>query len=103
MGGCNCAKSNLMSDLVQARTTYPTAAGNYPLATYPDCVELYGATGPFAGSSLYVVARGMEQERLFARTELAAAAEYMKGIRGADIENVPTSGLCAAAVLAVYG
>jgi hypothetical protein len=103
MGGCNCSKGGPQTDLIQARTSYPTAAGNYPLATYPDCTELYPGNGPFAGNSIYAVARGTLQERLFARTDLAAASEYMKSVRGADIENIPTSGLCAAAVIAVYG
>ncbi len=103
MGGCNCGKGGLTTDLIQARASYPDAAGTYPLATYPECVELYGNSGVYAGSSLYVVARGAEQEKLFPRTQLAAASTYAASIKGAEIENLPTSGLCAQAVVDTYG
>ncbi len=76
--------------------------GAYPLATYPDCTELH-TSGPHAGLSIYVVGRGdAAVERLFTRRQLVEASDYAAASR-ATIENLPTAGLCDAAVLATYG
>lgn len=82
-------------------TTRPSSQGSYRLAAYPDCTKLH-STGPYAGRSIYVVARGTDQERLFRKDKLVEAAAYAREIRSSSLENVPTSALCDEAVLAVY-
>lgn len=100
--GCNCGKRALQREVHQASTAYPNAAGAYPLAGYPDCVELHG-NGPHAGTSIFVVARLTDAERLFRRDQLGEAAAYAKSIRDGSLENVPSGGLCDAAVRDLLG
>lgn len=76
------------------------SAGAYPLFTFQDCTELY--KGRWEGYSIYVVARGTAEERLFAKHQLVDAATYAREVK-AQIENLPTAALCAAAVTSVYG
>lgn len=98
---CGCGKGGPAPE-VRSMSRRTSGQGSYPLATYPDCVELH-ASGPYAGLSVYVVGRGdPEVERLFAKRQLIAASDYAAAMR-ATIENLPTAGLCSAAVLAVYG
>lgn len=68
--------------------------------TYPDCEVLY--TGRWEGDSIYVVGRSTENERLFRRDDLAEATEYTIATRD-QIENIPTTGLCAQAVVDLLG
>lgn len=95
---CGCGTS--VRDRQAIQTSQRNGQGSYPLYTYPDCTALH--TGAFQGMSIYVVARGTDQERLFRRLELVAAADYAKSVR-AQIENLPTAALCDRAVLDVYG
>lgn len=95
---CGCGKS--VRDRQIIATANSGSAGAYPLFHYQGCTELH--RGAFQGSSIYVVARGTEVERMFGRKFLADAAAYARQV-GAQVENLPTASLCDAAVLQVYG
>lgn len=99
--GCRCGKA-IQSEMVKPYNSYPTVSGMYPLASYSECTTLY-TYGPHAGTSVYVVARLMPEERLFRRDQLAEASSYSREVVGANVENIPTAALCAEAVTAVYG
>ena len=78
------------------------SAGAYPLFSYSGCETLY--KGVYEGMSIYVVARGTSEERLFPKGQLVQAAEYARSLTSnAAIENLPTAGLCSLAVIDVYG
>jgi hypothetical protein len=77
----------------------PNGLGAYPLAAYADCQALY--SGPFEGSSVFVVDRLGEFEKLFPRTQLAEASTYARSVNR-SIENIPTAALCQGAVESVY-
>lgn len=98
---CNCGKRALQRQTHHASTAYPDGAGSYPLAGYPGCTTLHG-NGVHSGTSVYVVARGTDAERLFPRSQLGEAAGYAQTLRDASLENVPTSGLCDAAVMDLF-
>lgn len=84
---------------LSARAT-PAVAGGFLLATHPDCTSLH--RGDHQGDSVYVVERGnLAKEKLFKRKQLAEASTYAKEVRG-TIENLPTTQLCDAAILALY-
>ena len=87
-------------EVLRTARSVPTRNGGYSLASYPDCTELH--VGAYLGNSLYVVGRNTEFERLFKRTDLSIASDYAREVKQ-SIENLPTSALCDAAVLAVYG
>lgn len=95
--GCGCGKS--VRDRQMIATANSGSAGAYPLFHYPGCEALH--RGQFQGSSVYVVARGTEDERMFGKKQLVDAATYAQQVKS-QIENLPTAALCDAAVLAVY-
>lgn len=97
--GCACGQSVRGRQAIQ--TAQASGSGLYPLYTFQGCTELH-STGPYAGRSIYIVARGTDQERLFRRDQLAGAAAYARSIKSSNLENAPTAALCDAAVLAVY-
>jgi len=98
---CGCGMSASQREAtIQMTNSTPTRNGGYLLGSYPDCSTLH--LGKFQGSSIFVVDRLGEFERLFPRTQLAEASAYAREVRR-DIENLPTAALCDAAVLAVYG
>ena len=54
--------------------------------------------------SIYVVARGTSEEKLFPKGQLVQAAEYARSLASnVAIENLPTASLCSQAVTDVYG
>ncbi len=95
---CGCGKS--VRDRQIIATANSGSAGAYPLFHFQGCTELH--RGAFQGSSIYVVARGTSDERMFGRKMLTEAAEYARQV-GAQVENLPTAALCHEAVLRVYG
>lgn len=95
---CGCGQTLHTRQAIATAQT--SGAGSYPLFHYPNCAQLH--SGAFMGRSVYVVSRGDERERMFARQDLPAAAAYAQEVR-MQIENLPTAALCDAAVLAVYG
>jgi hypothetical protein len=98
---CGCGKGGPAPE-VRSMSRRTSGQGSYPLTTYPDCTKLHG-NGPYTGLAIYAVGRGdPEVERLFPKRQLVEASDYAKTAR-ATIENIPTAGLCDAAVLAVYG
>lgn len=58
--------------------------------------------GRHSGSSVIVVGRGTEDERLFTRKAFAEATEYAKATKS-HIENLPTTSLCDQAVTDLLG
>jgi hypothetical protein len=53
--------------------------------------------------SIYVVARGTSEEKLFPKGQLVQAAEYARSLASnVAIENLPTAALCSRAVTDVY-
>ena len=87
-------------EMLRTAHNAPTRYGGYLLATYPDCVTLH--LGAWQGTSIYVVGRSTPDERLFKRSALAEASAYARETRQ-SIENLQTTALCDAAVVAVYG
>lgn len=75
----------------------PSGSDPLPLASYPDCTELY--TG--INRVVVVVDRGSPNERLYPGWELGEAAVYSGQHNDAPIENINASRLCAAAVATV--
>jgi hypothetical protein len=66
------------------------------LARFADCTEFY--RGEHQGQSSFVVGQGYaDVERLFKRSQLAAASEYAKATN-MTVTSVANSSLCAAAV-----
>ena len=80
--------------------SYPGKGGQITLAAYPDCASLH--QGRHRGTSVYVVGRHTEHERLFTRRQLAEASVYARETR-TQVENVPTSSLCDDAVIQLLG
>lgn len=81
----------------------PGPKGSYSLATFPGCESVYSSDGPLAGDSILVVGRLTESEKLFPRTEFAAASDYANAqVPPANLENLPATALCAAAVESVF-
>lgn len=97
---CGCGKGGPAPQL-RSMSLGTSGRGAYPLSSFPNCEGFYVA-GPWAGSSIYVVARMTDDERLFPRTQLVEASTLARSL-GATIENVPTSALCPDAVASVYG
>lgn len=96
---CGCGKP-VQREMIRAAVSRAGASGAYPLFNYPECTTLH--TGKYAGDSVFVVARGRHEERMFTRKQLQAASDYSKGVTNAVIEAIPTSGLCDEAVLALF-
>jgi len=97
---CNCgaAAAERRQNRILTAVTRRSVGGAYPLTgVYSDCTATYPADGPHAGDSLYVVGRGSEHQRLFPRRELGSASAYAREVK-AQIENLPTTSLCAQAV-----
>jgi len=98
--GCACGNRAARAETLRTARAAPTRFGGYLLATYPDCMVLH--LGAFQGTSIYVVGRNTEFERLFRREDLVAASQYARDVTQ-SIENIPTTALCDQAVLDVYG
>ncbi len=97
--GCSCGKGARVREMISTKNS--GSAGSYPLFSHPGCETLY--KGVYEGMSIYVVARGTSEERLFPKGQLVQAAEYARSLTSnAAIENLPTAGLCAQAVIDVY-
>lgn len=96
--GCSCGQSARTRQAIQTRNS--GSAGSYPLFAYQGCTSLY--TGRWEGFSIYVVARETAEERMFAKNQLVEASVYAREVK-AQIENLPTAGLCHEAVVAIYG
>lgn len=98
--GCNCGAAATAARQARILTAVNrrSVGGAYPLTgTYDGCTDLYPAGGPHAGDSVYVVGRGGPSQRLFPRRGLADASAYAREVK-AQIENLPTTSLCAQAV-----
>ena len=80
-------------------TSQANSLGAYPLGAYPNCESLY--RGRWEGSSVFVVDRLGEFERLLPRNQLAEASAYTREVKR-DIENLPTAALCQQAVESVF-
>lgn len=81
--------------------TYPRIDGTYYLSEYPDCEG--GHHGQYEGLSIYAVARGGKNERLFMREDLAAASAYQNTLDPRPgIEKLSTSSICDQAVLDLF-
>lgn len=78
----------------------PSRSQGYLLATFPDCDVLYA--GPNYGTSLLIVGRNTPDEALFDRKSMAAAEAHAVLTKGL-VENLPVTGLCYDAVVAVLG
>lgn len=100
---CNCgaeAAASRRARIMSAVARQPKG-GNFPLSgEFEGCTTLYPADGQHAGNSIYIVGRGTTLQRLFPRNALADVSAYAREVR-MQIENVPTTSLCAAAVEAV--
>lgn len=97
--GCRCGQSARVREMISTRNS--GSAGAYPLFTYSGCDTLY--KGQFEGMSIYVVARGTSEEKLFPKGQLVQAAEYARSLASnVAIENLPTAALCSRAVTDVY-
>lgn len=97
---CGCGRQATRREVLRTASNAPTKGGGYLLMTYPDCSTLY--RGAWEGTSIYVVGRNTEFERLFKRADLPLATDYALGTKQ-QIENLPTTGLCQDAVVDVYG
>ena len=99
--GCSsCGGRVKRVETLRTARAVPTRNGGYLLATYPDCEVLH--LGAWQGTSIYVVGRNTELERLFKRTDLTEASAYAREVKQ-SIENLPSSALCDQAVVDVYG
>jgi hypothetical protein len=85
--------------MLRTASMSPTKDGGYLLATYPGCTTLH--QGQYEGTSIYVVGRNTEFERLYAFSQLAEATTWAVETFQ-QIENIPTSGMCDQAVRDVY-
>lgn len=99
MGNCNCGRKSTRVEVLRTSRSVPTRSGGYLLLSYPDCETLH--LGDFQGTSIYVVGRNTEFERLYKRTDLTEASAYAREVKQ-SIENLPTSALCDQAVVDVY-
>lgn len=77
----------------------PTRDGGYVLQSFPGCTALY--RGPLEAESVYVVGRNTADERLFKRSDLAEATEWVMANK-LELENIPIVGLCAEAIELLY-
>lgn len=100
MACSSCGGRRKRVEVLRTARSVPTRNGGYLLGTFPGCEDLH--LGVFQGMTIYVVGRNTEFERLYKHAELAEASTYARETRQA-IENLPTAGLCDAAVLSVYG
>lgn len=96
---CGCGRQATRREILRTKALAPTAGGVYMLATYPDCTFTHD--GQWAGESTYVIGRGTTDEKLFKRTDLAAATTWAIDHK-ASIENIPNTGLCDTAVIDLY-
>ena len=98
--GCSCGKGARVREMISTKNS--GSAGAYPLFSYSGCDTLY--KGQFEGMSIYVVARGTSEEKLFPKGQLVQAAELERSLASnVAIENLPTASLCSQAVADVYG
>ena len=98
--GCSCGKGARVREMISTKNS--GSAGAYPLFSYSGCDTLY--KGVYEGMSIYVVARGTSEEKLFPKGQLVQAAEYARSLASnVAIENLPTASLCSQAVMHVYG
>lgn len=75
--------------------------GTFGLASFPDCEG--GHHGVWEGMSVFVVAVGTPDERIFKREDLGLASDYMNSLPARPpIVKVPTVSLCDEAVHALY-
>lgn len=73
----------------------------FVLARFADCQTFY--RGDHQGDSVFVVGAGYaDVERLFFRKDLLAASEYAKATK-MQVQSVPCTSLCGAAVDELYG
>jgi len=98
---CDCGKPTTLRSLMSVRSKYPSNGG-WPLGIYPECTELYDPVGPSAGLAIYVCGRGTEFEKLFKKSELAAATIWCREHK-VQVDPVTSTALCAQAVIDVYG
>lgn len=98
--GCGCGRAATRREMLRTAANAPTRDGGYLLGAYPNCSELH--LGAYQGTSIYVVGRNTEFERLFRRSDLDQATAYALETKQ-QIENLPTTALCDQAVLDVYG
>lgn len=98
--GCNCGSKASRVEGIRTSRLPPTRSGGYNLSTYPDCTDLH--LGQWQGTSVYVVGRATQFERLFRRVDLPSASAYAREVKQ-TIENLPTAGLCDQAVVDLYG
>lgn len=95
--GCGSGKA-ARQEMLRTAANAPTD-GMWLLGTYPECRTPH--LGQWRGESTYVVGRNTEDERLFRRSDLAAATEWAITTRQ-QIENIPNSGLCDQAITDLY-
>lgn len=100
MAGCGCGNSAAQRrEMLRTASNAPTRDGGYLLATYPGCTTLHH--GAYEGTSIYVVGRNTEFERLYPFSQLTEATQWaIETLQ--QIENIPTAGMCDQAVLDVY-
>lgn len=98
---CNCGRPAGLAGLAHAKSASKTA---YPLGKYPECTDLYPAYGPSAGTGIYLIGRGTDEEKMFARNKLAEASAYATEVSPSrTLEIAATTALCKDAVIDVYG
>jgi hypothetical protein len=95
----SCGGNRAPRRIVTATRSY-AGPGGFPLVTYKDCTTLH--LGAHQGTSIYIVGRGTEDEKLFPRTQLTEASVYARQTKR-QLENIPTTALCDQAVVDVYG
>ena len=97
---CGCGRQATRREVLRTKALAPVAGGLYMLSTYPDCSTVH--QGAWAGESTYIIGRGTTDEKLFKRSDLAAATEYAIATKQ-SIENIPNTGLCDQAIIDLYG
>ena len=71
------------------------------LATYPDCTRPYFG-GPNVGTSVFVVGRNTEHEKLFRKNQFEEAEDWAVEHK-VWLENTPTTALCYDAIVDLLG
>lgn len=94
-----CGGSTPPGEIVRVENSY-SQGGGYSLASF-EGNNWY--RGKHEGTSIWVVGRHTEHERLFAWPELAQASDYAKEHWPLLIEKFPTAELVQSAVESVYG
>lgn len=96
---CGCGQPQKDQLATMAMGSSPDLRGMYALRGYPGCAESY--RGRLEGTSVYVVGRGSEHEKLFRRDQLHEASDHSKATR-LIIENLPSAMFCKQAVEDLY-